>query len=402
LTDSKPHGDGLVAYEFITHLAERGHSLHVAAEQVDLASPVHANIKIYQLASRPFRGGIDRLRYMVKMRSLFHNLGKSIQFDLIHQLNPVYTGMSLALHGSACPIVLGPYVGDWPQDAGGFTESSSVFRGVLSSLKRIVSYLQQRDAGALLLTTDAARGRIVDPRGRRKTLHTLPHGVDTCLFSPGDPAADKQRPEQPTVVLFYANISARKGIYELLSAFDSLGDRFPDSQLWIAGGGEELQAAKAMASTLGSCNRISFLGKQTRQQAAELLRKADICCLPSHGEPFGMTALEAMSSGLPMVVTDDGGLRWLVDDAGGIRVPVRKPERLADALSQLISDAGRRRAMGRHNRMRAVNEFDWNRVVSQLESIYYSTLSAARQTEAVEDLQALPLVKELSDGGEPL
>jgi glycosyltransferase involved in cell wall biosynthesis len=116
------------------------------------------------------------------------------------------------------------------------------------------------------------------------------------------------------------------------------------------------------------------MGRQTREQALALYREADIYCLPSHGEPFGMTVLEAMSCGLPVVVTNAGGVRWIVDDNGGIRVPDRSAQELAAALGEIIESPERRRRMGAHNRAKILKHFTWDRVIDRLEQIYASAM----------------------------
>ena len=116
LTDHLPHGDGLIAHGFLSNLARRGHHLHVAVERVDLREPLHPNITIHQVPpARPGRF-FSRLEYMFHVRKLFNRLHKQHDFDLIHQLNPVFTGLSLSLIGSPPPLVLGTYVARWPED----------------------------------------------------------------------------------------------------------------------------------------------------------------------------------------------------------------------------------------------------------------------------------------------
>jgi len=159
-----------------------------------------------------------------------------------------------------------------------------------------------------------------------------------------------------------------------------VAQRFPEAVLWIAGGGEHEQSAKALAASLNSAERIRFFGRQTREQALAIYRDADIYCLPSHGEPFGMTVLEAMSCGLPVVVTNAGGVRWIVDDYGGMRVPDRAPQELAIALGELIVAPERRKQMGAHNRAKVLKQFSWDRVIDRLEQIYSTVTS--RHTEA--------------------
>jgi glycosyltransferase involved in cell wall biosynthesis len=248
-----------------------------------------------------------------------------------------------------------------------------MIRTLLQNAKRSVASAQQRNADALLLTTEETLSRVVDAEQQESMTFLLPHGIDSNIFSP--PPSRIPRSEESIVILFLANISERKGIYDLLRAFDSLASRFPDVTLWIAGGGEREGSAKALASSLQCEEKIRFLGRQTREEALECYRNADIYCLPSHGEPFGMTVLEAMSCGLPVVVTNAGGVRWIVDEGGGIRVPVRDPYALAQALSELIVEPQRRKQMGVHNRAKILKQFTWDRVIDRLEEIYSIAIS---------------------------
>jgi len=209
----------------------------------------------------------------------------------------------------------------------------------------------------------------------------LPHGIDSDFFRPKEGRAAKSDPseEDSTEILFMAWLERRKGIFDLLQAFDHVAARFPQARLAIAGDGSHLLEAQRAASASRAFDRISFLGRQDRAGAVTVLQNADIYCLPSHGEPYGMGAVEAMSCGKPLVVTDAGGLGCLVDGQGGLRVPVTDPERLADALCTLIADPVRRQAMGEHNRRRVVETMTWDRVVDRLEEIYIATIDRKRR-----------------------
>ena len=368
LTDHQPHGDGLVAHGFIKRLAERGHSLFVAAEQVSLECPLSSMVRVFPLQRRFGAGGLGRLAYMQELRRLYRKLERTVDFDLIHQLNPVYTGITLALWAMNKPVVLGPYVAEWPTDPDAISGTRPFIHSILRNVKASAARLQQGGASALLVTTEEARLRVVNGERRRFSTHLLPHGIDSDFFSPLP--AGVRSSDGRIVILFLANISERKGIFDMLNAFVKLAPKCPEATLWIAGGGEHEQAARAIASSLPCSKRIRFLGRQSRDQTLELFRKADIYCLPSHGEPFGMTVVEAMSCGLPVVVTNAGGVRWIVDDDGGIRVPEKAPEELARALAELIVAPERCRRMGAHNRAKVLKQYSWDRVIDRLEEIY--------------------------------
>ena len=164
----------------------------------------------------------------------------------------------------------------------------------------------------------------------------------------------------PPRILFLANLFARKGIYTLLEAFRVISDAMPQCELCIGGTGPELPRVLKTVGAMANRSRITVMGAIARSRVPDVMRTGTVYCLPSHGEPFGASALEAMSCGLPLVVTDAGGLRYLVDAAGGRRVPVGDPDRLAEAVLEIIRAPKLAEAMGRHNRARAVREYDWD------------------------------------------
>ena len=90
-----------------------------------------------------------------------------------------------------------------------------------------------------------------------------------------------------------------------------------------------------------------------------------------------MTVVEAMSVGLPLIVTESGGLGELVDEDGAIRVPERDAGALAQAILTVLASPKRALEMGDHNRARAVREFSWSAVGDELETTYYSLLERA-------------------------
>jgi L-malate glycosyltransferase len=376
LTDHRPHGDGLVAQGFIRRLAERGHVLHVAVSVVDLKTPLPPNVYLHKIESG--RNALwNRFDYVRQVRQLFFRLREDVAFDLVHQLNPVYTGISLGLSGCMTPIILGPYIGGWPDDPFSITSRKWAVRIVLRSVKRAIAASQQHFAHSLLLTTPAAASRL-ERRSASSRMELLPHGIDSDFFCPKESRAAQSGSsvEDSTEILFLAWLARRKGIFDLLKAFDLVAARFPRTRLAVAGDGSDLPEAQCAASALSSSDRISFLGRQDRAGAVTLLQNTDIYCLPSHGEPYGMTAVEAMSCGKPLVVTDAGGLGCLVDDQGGLRVPVGDTQALADALCTLIADPSRRKAMGDHNRRRVLETMTWDRVIDRLEEIYSAAIES--------------------------
>ncbi len=174
-------------------------------------------------------------------------------FDLVHQLNPVFTGISLCLVGSGLPLVLGTYVARWPIDPDAFGARGRWGSVVQRGRDRIAG-AQQRRADALVLTTPAAWNRLPDPEAVRNRIHVIPHGVDTELFSPypgwespENLEAEQRRPS----ILFLANVVKRKGILTLIAAFVAVLREFHECKLRVAGSGSDLAEAKQFALAPG-------------------------------------------------------------------------------------------------------------------------------------------------------
>ena len=369
LTDHKPHGDGLVANGFIRGLAAQGHELYVATEAVDLQHAMPANVHLRVLGEAGKSGLLSRMRYMAAARAWFKQLDADVTINVIHQLNPVFTGLSLAVWDTKKPLVLGPYVGSWPQDPGSAVKGHGLAGRLAARGRNILATLQQARAAALLLTTPAAESRVPSPEALRHRAHILPHGLDTEFFRPSP-----CRQNETTDILFLSNLVERKGVLDLIRAYVMVAPSFPASRLIIGGDGPEMQNARAESGPLLEEGRVRFLGRLTREQSLEQLQQCAIFCQPSHGEPYGMSAAEAMACAKPLIVTDSGGLAHLVDAAGGLSVPVSNPPALAAALKELLCNPERRTQMGLHNRCVAEKTMAWKQVIAKLETIYAQVL----------------------------
>jgi glycosyltransferase involved in cell wall biosynthesis len=117
-----------------------------------------------------------------------------------------------------------------------------------------------------------------------------------------------------------------------------------------------------------------MLGHVDREDAPAVVRDGDIFCAPSYAEPFGLSALEAMACARPVVATDSGGLRHLVDRSGGRLVRAGDAAGLAAALGELLDDPDLRSRMGAHNRRVVEERFSWSRVGDRLEEAYAEVL----------------------------
>ncbi len=279
------------------------------------------------------------------------------------------------------PLVLGTYVARWPADPGsGVTENW--INGALARGRDAISALQQRQADTLVLTTPAAGNRLPNAKGVRDRIHFLPHGVDTELFSPAAHALKREAVEDQEYpsILFFANVAKRKGIFTLIDAFPAVANEFPHARLRIAGDGPDLPEVKRRVGLLGCAHQVEFLGQQERKDAPAFFRNCSVYCLPSFGEPYATTIIEAMSCGKPIVCTDSGGSPHLVPAEGGKCVPAGDSAALSLALRDLLRDPHRRATMGHHNRELVKSTMSWDHVAEELEEIYEKTIQKSSTT----------------------
>jgi glycosyltransferase involved in cell wall biosynthesis len=158
----------------------------------------------------------------------------------------------------------------------------------------------------------------------------------------------------------------RKRIGDLLEAAVILRRRIPDVRVRIVGKGPEWEAATRIHERRGLGATVALLGDVSREQLAEEYVNADLFCLPSVQEGFGIVFLEAMAAGLPVVACRAAAIPEVVEDGvTGRLAPPRDPPALAEAMGDLLENAERRREMGEAGR-RAVTRFTPDRVAGRL------------------------------------
>ncbi len=378
LTDHLPNGDGLVAFGFLDRLAARGWRLHVAVRCADLRNPLPPNVTLHPIGGGEQDGLASRLRYMADARRLLRRLRREEPIGLIHQMNPVFAGLSLGLIGCGLPVVLGTYVARWPDEAKPHGLAARLRSAAAQSARWCINFAHQAQASALLMTTPAAADRIALPATwARRRMHTIRHGMDTTLFRPDAGWAERLR-SMPPSVLFYSQVDRRKGVLVLVEAFRRVVQAVPEARLTIVGRGDHVPETEWAITEAGLGGRVTLTGRVERHRAPELFCSHAIYCLPSFGEPYATTLLEAMACARPVVVTDAGGLPHMVPQDGGLRVPVGNPEALAAALVFLLLAPERRVGMGAANLAFIRERFAWDKVVDDLEAVYASVLNGKR------------------------
>jgi len=211
-------------------------------------------------------------------------------------------------------------------------------------------------------------------RVSRRRLTVLHNCVDTETFRPPsgpDDAAEFERPE--AAILFCAVGTLGRGVNKrvdvCIRAVAAAREGGADVGLAVCGDGSQRADLERLADELGVGEHVSFLGM--RDDVPRVLAACDAFCHGAPFEPFGIVCVEAMATGLPVVVPDAGGMMEAVDDGEtGLVYHVLDHEALAAAMARLDADAELRRTMGRAARRATEERFSVRDYVSRLYALY--------------------------------
>jgi glycosyltransferase involved in cell wall biosynthesis len=192
------------------------------------------------------------------------------------------------------------------------------------------------------------------------------NAVDTEMFSPSDSVAT-----EPGLIVFVNILNPKKGIEQLLDAMNVVCAGHPHARLAVVG--QDTQPAAGGRSYVKRLrervrpeyrDRVEFAGRQDRQTGViRYLRRANVCCLPSHMETFGIAAVEAMAVGKPTIYSRTGpGPEVLEDGVSGLLCNPFDAGDIAEKITRLLDDPALAARLGQGARARVLamfNKKDW-------------------------------------------
>jgi D-inositol-3-phosphate glycosyltransferase len=220
----------------------------------------------------------------------------------------------------------------------------------------------------------------------------VPCGYDPAEFGPVDQDDARRRLglhlDEP-IILQLGRIVPRKGIDTVIEALGRLRrDHGIEARLLVVGGSErvadherdpEFARLIDLASSEGVTDRVTFTGRRDRSELAAYYGAADVFVSTPWYEPFGITPLEAMASGTPVVGSDVGGIKYTVRDGQtGFLVPPRHPDALAARLARLLTDERLRASFAANGLARVRRAFTWRHVALALSEVYDDVLGERR------------------------
>ena len=183
-------------------------------------------------------------------------------------------------------------------------------------------------------------------------------------------------PDDRPAIIYAGRMVRWKGVEYLIEALPMI--RPQETVLWLAGEGEYRPTLERMAEELGVKERVRFLGKVEQPDLAALYRRSAALVAASFAnETFGMALCEAMACGTPVVASNFGGFREVVQHGvTGYLTRPQDPRDIADKVNKLLANPDRAKAMGEAGRRFVEANFSWRAVADRVEEVYRAILNS--------------------------
>ncbi|MFC7308504.1 glycosyltransferase family 4 protein [Streptomyces monticola] len=318
------------------------------------------------------------------LRARRHLAARSGEFDVVHDNQTLGYGLLGGPAAIGAPLVTTihhPITVDRQLEldaADGWKGRASVRRwyGFTRMQKRVARRLP-----SVLTVSGTSRQEIVDHLGvREDRIHVVHIGADTDLFSP-DPAV----PQVPGRIVTTSSADVPlKGLIHLVEALAKLRTENPAAHLVVVGKRAEDGPVAAAIERYGLDGAVEFVKGITDAELVDLVRGAEIACVPSLYEGFSLPAAEAMATGTPLVATTGGAIPEVAGPDGEtcLAVPPGDASALAAALGRLLGDTELGRRLGAAGRERVLSKFTWARAAEGTAERYRAAMEQAPRVGA--------------------
>ncbi len=355
-------GSGVVASELGIGLAERGHQVHI----VSYAKPFrlrsfHQNLFVHEVgvASYPL---FKYPPYALGLATKLVELVEEHALDIIHAhyaiphaasaylaakiVEPLRVKTITTLHGTDITLV-----------------------GADQSFHRVIRFAIESSDGVTAVSKYLKK-RTIDEFDINREIRVIYNFVDTARCAPELDSCSRESyaPAGEKILMHASNFRPVKRVGDVVRIFSRVNERLP-SKLMLIGDGPERLFIQQLVKELKLSDSVFFLGEQDHLEP--LFFCADLFLLPSEQESFGLTALEAMACGVPVIAARVGGLPEVISHGEtGFLFPVGETKMMAEEAMRLLSDPEKHKSFRVAARLRAENNFNSRRIIPEYEKFY--------------------------------
>lgn len=356
-------GSGVLATELGKALAEKNHTVHfITYQQPVRLTGFRANI-FYHEVRVPTYPLFDYPPYESALASTMVDVVKNNNIDLLH------------VH-YAIPHASAAYMAKQILEKGGrYVPVITTLHGTdITLVGRDKTYapvvaFSINHSDAITAVSENLKEETYKIFNIEKDIQVIYNFVDVQRFrkKPIDAFRKVIAPDNERIIMHASNFRKIKRIEDVIYIFKKLNETIP-SRLLLVGDGPERPMAEALCRELDLCDDIRFVGKQ--QDMEEIFAIADLFLLPSEYESFGLSALEAMAGGAPVVATNVGGLPEIIKQGeNGYMGKVGDVDQMAQYAIDILKDEATFLKF-RENAKKQAERFDITRIVPQYEKLY--------------------------------
>jgi 1,4-alpha-glucan branching enzyme len=370
-------GLGRAVHDLSRSLAREGHQVHVVTAPAEgtadytMVDGVHVyRVDASLLPDTEFLPWVDRLNR--EMAVIAGRLARSVGPDVIHAHDWLVGGAATELRDTlGFPLVVTIHA----------TEHGR-HRGIHNELQHNIhdreTGLMQK-AGMIILCSrymadEVTRVFGIDPA----KLHMIPNGVEPAALKPEPRMGDSSNigRDAEKVIAFLGRLVPEKGVHILLRAMPAVLRRFPGARVVIGGRGPYEGVLRQLACDLGMEDRVTFAGFLNEPGRNRLLNLSRVAVFPSLYEPFGIVALEAMASRVPVIVSDTGGLMEVVEHGiDGFKVQPDQPDILAEYINLILTNPGLATELCARAWRKVLIVYDWKYIAQETAAVYAAAMN---------------------------
>ncbi|MFF0445102.1 glycosyltransferase family 4 protein [Streptomyces sp. NPDC004609] len=394
-------GQGVYVRHLSRELARLGHSVEVIGAQpypvLDEGVPLTelSSLDLYRSpdpfrtpARSEYRDWVDAVEVATmrtggfpepltfSLRARRHLAARRGRFDVVHDNQTLGYGLLGDLGAPLVTTIHHPITVDRRLEldaAEGWRRRASVRRwyGFTRMQRRVARRLP-----SVLTVSGSSRQEIVEHLGvRPERVHVVHAGADTGLFSP-DPAVA----EVPGRIVTTSSADVPlKGLVHLVEALAKIRTEYPEAHLVVVGRRAEDGPVAQLIERYGLGGAVDFVKGISDGDLVDLVRGAQVACVPSLYEGFSLPAAEAMATGTPLVATTGGAIPEVTGADGEtcLAVPPGDAGALASAIGRLLGDPELRARLGAAGRQRVLNRFTWAKAAQGTAELYRAAVSRA-------------------------
>jgi len=227
-------------------------------------------------------------------------------------------------------------------------------------------------ADAVIAVSNWTKNMLMDKYGIPSVkIYAVYNGIDVSAFAR---VGGRDYEQGGKRVLFLARLTRQKGPRYFITAAKKVLDEVGDAEFVVAGKGEMLGELIELSLELGIPHRIRFVGFVPDDEIMDLYNDSEVYVLPSVSEPFGISILEAMASGLPVVVSDSTGVGEALKNA--LKVPYWDTDEMANKIIALLKSRELRECIGNSGKTEC-RKFTWAKCANETMRVYESAVQAA-------------------------